>query len=243
MTANNNNDKAMKTTLAGKRINILTSPSFGGDLGETRSFEASLLIHPLERKEVSLLDHEVELIHRYAPHRPFVMAAFEIDDWHLELTPWHDDAISRKPEVGHHADDTLRWVTGELLPELHHRYGPLPAILGGYSLAGLFALWASSLSNVFTAVAAASPSVWISGWREWAEAHPTMAHDVYLSLGTKEEHVRNQSMARVGDNIRFEHDLLQRQLGDDHVTLEWNPGGHFVDGDIRAARAFAWTLK
>lgn len=200
------------------------------------------LIQPLERKEVALVEHEAELVSHYA-HCPFVMAAFEIEDWHLQLTPWHDDAISRKPEVGFHATDTLHFITDVLLPHLQTSYGLQPAVLGGYSLAALFALWASARTDCFTAIAAASPSVWITGWQQWATVHPTLASDVYLSLGNKEEQVRNTSMARVGDNIRFEHQLLAQQLGNDHTILEWNPGGHFHQADMRTARAFAWTLQ
>lgn len=231
----------MKTT----RLNDLSIPV---DIYVCGQPEA-LLIQPLERKEVATIDHEVSLITRHTG-RPFAMAAFKIDDWHLQLTPWHDDAISRREEVGRQAEETLRFITSELLPcvkslltDLSATADNTPVVLGGYSLAGLFSLWASTLSDKFQAIAAASPSVWIRDWQAYASAHPTRAQVVYMSMGRKEEHVRNVSMARVGDNIRFEQALLKQQLGDDRTNLQWNEGGHFVEMDSRTAIAYAWTLN
>ena len=202
----------------------------------------ALLIQPLERKEVATIGHEVALIAQHTP-RPFVMAAFKIDDWHLQMSPWHDDAISRREEVGHHAEETLRFITHRLLPVLQQRFGDLPVVLGGYSLAALFSLWAATQTDVFTGIAAASPSVWIDGWLTFASSHPTLSTVAYLSIGRKEEHVRNLSMARVGANIRFEQQLLEQQLGPNNTTLQWNEGGHFDHMDARTAQAYAWTLN
>lgn len=202
----------------------------------------ALLIQPLERKEVATIGHEVALIAQHTP-RPFVMAAFKIDDWHLQMSPWHDDAISRREEVGHHAEETLRFITHRLLPVLQQRFGDLPVVLGGYSLAALFSLWAATQTDVFTGIAAASPSVWIDGWPTFASSHPTLSKVAYLSIGRKEEHVRNLSMARVGANIRFEQQLLEQQLGPNNTTLQWNEGGHFDHMDARTAQAYAWTLN
>ena len=42
-----------------------------------------------------------------------------------------------------------------LLPALRERYGDLPAVIGGYSLGGLFSLWAAAQTDSFRAVAAA----------------------------------------------------------------------------------------
>lgn len=202
----------------------------------------ALLIQPLERKEVGTIGHEVSLIAQHTPH-PFVMAAFKIDDWHLQMSPWHDDAISRREEVGHHAEETLRFITHRLLPVLQQRFGDLPVVLGGYSLAALFSLWAATQTDVFTGIAAASPSVWIDGWQTFASFHPILSKVAYLSIGRKEEHVRNLSMARVGANIRFEQQLLEQQLGPNNTTLQWNEGGHFDHMDARTAQAYAWTIN
>lgn len=145
-------------------------------------------------------------------------------------------------EAGKHAQETLQYVLVDLIPELQRSWGALPVILGGYSLGGLFALWASSQTDTFQSLAAASPSVWIHKWIPFAKKHPPMAQNVYLSLGDQEEHVKNQAIARVGDNLREQFKLLQTQLGPEHCTLVWEPGNHFTDNEGRLARAFAWCI-
>ena len=201
-----------------------------------------ILIQTLGNHERGIFDRTAELIAESCGV-PFVLAAFQVFDWNLDLTPWHDDAIDRKAEVGTKTGETLGYVTESLLPALEADYGKLPVILGGYSLGGLFALWSSMQTDRFAAIAAASPSLWIKDWLNYAEAHPVQTGKVYLSLGDQEEHVKNRSIARVGDSVRGEYELLQTQLGRENCTLAWNPGGHFQDGDKRLASAFSWCLK
>ena len=201
-----------------------------------------LLIQTLGNQERGIFDRTAGLIAQ-ASGIPFVLAAFQVFDWALDLTPWHDDAINRKPEVGTMTGEMLRYVTESLLPVLEAEYGKLPVILGGYSLGGLFALWSSMQTDRFAAIAAASPSVWIRDWLDYAKAHPVMTGKVYLSLGDQEERVKNRFISRVGDCVRGEYELLEAQLGSANCTLAWNPGGHLQDGDIRLAAAFSWCIN
>ena len=167
-----------------------------------------ILIQPSARHENATLEAEAQKIAELS-QVPFVLATIELEDWMLDLMPWPDGNISRDPEAGKHGQDTLQYVLLSLIPELQSRFGPLPIILGGYSLGGLFALWASTQTDSFKAIAAASPSVWIKDWIPFARKHVPMAEAVYLSLGDKEEHVKNQAIARVGDNLRTQYTLLQ----------------------------------
>ncbi len=201
-----------------------------------------ILIQPSARHENATLESEAAGIAARSPI-PFVLAAFELEDWILDLMPWPDRNISREEEAGKRAQNTLSYVLLSLVPALQERYGRLPMILGGYSLGGLFALWASMQTDCFRAIAAASPSVWIKDWIPYAEKHAPMADRIYLSLGDREEHVRNQAIARVGDNLRAQYGLLQRQLGPDSCTLVWEAGNHFTDNEGRLARAFSWCIR
>ena len=201
-----------------------------------------ILIQPTARHEARHLDEEALLL-AHDSDRGFVFIAFDVEKWAAALMPWHDDAVSKDAEVGSHATATLRFVTHEALPYMMHRYGLLPCIVGGYSLGGLFALWASCLTDSFTAVAAASPSLWIEGWADFAAAHHVSATKVYLSLGDTEEHCKNARMARIGDCLRWQHQLLSEQIGSNNVTLEWNEGNHFHNEAQRMAKAFAWCMR
>lgn len=202
-----------------------------------------ILVQPSARHENATLEAEARQIAGLTPV-PFVLATIELEDWMVDLMPWPDGNVSRDPEAGKHGQETLGYVLTALVPELQQRFGgPLPMILGGYSLGGLFAIWASMQTDSFKAIAAASPSVWIHGWMPFAGKQVPMADYVYLSLGDQEEHVKNQAIARVGDNLRTQYELLQEQLGPDHCSLVWETGGHFADNEGRLARAFARCLE
>ena len=201
----------------------------------------ALLIQPSARHENATLASEAAQIDGLTTI-PFALATVELGDWIADLLPWPDANISRDPAAGTRAQQTLQFVLEALVPALEARFGALPLILGGYSLGGLFALWASAQTDRFCAVAAASPSVWIRDWLPFARKHPPLADAVYLSLGEREEHVRNQAIARVGDCLRTQYALLQEQLGPDRCTLIQEPGNHFTDNEGRLARAFAWCL-
>ncbi len=201
-----------------------------------------ILIQTLGNHERGIFDRTAQLISE-SVDVPFVMVAFQIFDWDLELTPWHDPAINRNPEVGTMTGETLRYVMESLIPTLESAYGTLPLVLGGYSLGGLFALWSASQTNRFAAIAASSPSLWIRNWLDFAKAHSIHSGKVYLSLGDQEEHVRNQAIAQVGNSVRGEYELLQGMIGPSNCTLVWNPGSHFQHEDSRLAAAFAWCVR
>lgn len=203
-----------------------------------------LLIQPSARHETKNdgINREVKALAANAT-KGFAIVFFDTMEWAKALMPWHDEAVSRDEEVGMHAQDTLIYIEESLVPWLHERFGKLPCIIGGYSLGGLFALWAARQSTAFGAVAAASPSLWIKGWADFADNHSLNAQLAYVSLGDREEHCRNQRMARIGDCVRHEHMTLITQLGTSVTTLEWNSGGHFGNEAERTAKAFAWCIE
>ena len=202
-----------------------------------------LLLQMTGKHELQSMDHEVTAIAQGSAHS-FLFAAVPVKSWNDELSPWKSPAVWGKESFGGNAAGTLRFLTEQAIPTLKQQFA-LPEnvriILGGYSLAGLFALWASTQTELFSGVAAASPSVWFPGWMEFEQQHPIQAQCIYLSLGDREERTRNATMAAVGDNIRTMHHELVTHGKD--CALEWNSGGHFKDADLRTARAFRWAME
>ena len=201
-----------------------------------------LLLQMTGEHELQSMESEVTAIAQSAHH--FLFAAIPVESWNDALSPWKSPAVWGKQGFGGKAGDTLRFLTERGIPTLKQQFH-LPEnvkiILGGYSLAGLFALWASTQTKLFYGIAAASPSVWFLGWMEFEQRHPIQAQRVYLSLGDREERTRNAVMAVVGDNIRTLHSQLTECSID--CTLEWNSGGHFKDADMRTAKAFRWMME
>ena len=213
--------------LAGRRVRLLSQE--GPEL---------LLLQPVDEHDARGLDRQWAAM-ATCP-RPLALAAFSVEDWNRDLSPWEAPPVFGKVPFSGGAEATLAFVTGKLLPRLREELGgegDFSLCLGGYSLAGLFALWAATKTELFRGIAAASPSVWFPGWLDYVREHPIRAQRVYLSLGDREERAKNPVMARVGDCIREQYALLQ---GDHSATLEWNPGGHFQDPEERTARAFCW---
>ena len=141
------------------------------------------------------------------------------------------------------AEETLAYIEDVLMPWIRRAYGDMPCVLGGYSLGGLFALWAAYRTESFDGICAVSPSLWVRGWDAYAEGRVACADAVYLSLGDKEERARNVRMAAVGDCVRRQASRLTRQLAEGKTVFEWNRGGHFDDEPGRMARGLAWTAE
>ena len=201
-----------------------------------------LLLQMTDEQELQSMDSEVAAIAQ--SHHKFLFAAVPVMNWNDELSPWEAPAVWGKQGFGGNAADTLHFLTEWVIPTLKQQFNlpeNIKIILGGYSLAGLFALWASTQTNLFCGIAAASPSVWFPGWMEFEQQHPIQTQHVYLSLGDKEEHTKNPVMAAVGDNIRALHSRLTDRGAD--CVLEWNCGGHFKDADLRTAKAFRWVME
>ena len=173
----------------------------------------------------------------------FSFAAVGGFDWNGDLSPWPAPGLSKRdPPFAGRADAFLETLTGGILPGIREALPAAPAysLLAGYSLAGLFAVWALYRTDAFAAIAAVSPSVWFPGWIGFAESHDPLAQCIYLSLGDREEKAKNPVMAQVGDCIRRQHALLEDRGVD--TDLAWNRGNHFADPEERLAKGFAWCL-
>lgn len=174
---------------------------------------------------------------RAQTHAPYRLLAFEADSWADDFSPWAAPAV-RDMTFGGHADRTLDWLRTAAIPFL----GAQRPWIGGYSLAGLFALWALG-SGDFGGAAACSPSLWFPGWAEYADFPLPDGCRVYLSIGKRELHPRNPAMASVGERVQSFVDRLRRDPACRWMQLEYPPGGHFTDPPGRMARGFAALLN
>ncbi len=192
----------------------------------------NVLIQPVDSHDLEGIENEVKAISEMTD-TGFRMIAVRVPDWNRDLSPWTATAVFGKEGFGDGAADFLEGIL-PLCPDGKACY------IGGYSLAGLFALWAAYRTNRFAGVAAASPSVWFPGFTDYMQANRIQSNAVYLSLGDREEKAKNPVMATVGSRIREAEGILKAQ--GIPCALEWNPGNHFRDADIRTAKAFAWVL-
>ncbi len=194
----------------------------------------AVLVQPIDGRDLSGMEQELAALRRMT-NADFRLIAVQVDRWNNDLSPWQAPAVFGREGFGDGAAQTL----AALLPltgDKTKRY-----YLGGYSLAGLFALWAAYQTNAFQGIAAVSPSVWFPGFSTYRQEQKLQCGAVYLSLGNRESKTRHPLMATVGDRIREIHHSLETD--GTACVLEWNQGNHFTEPEIRTAKGFAWLLN
>lgn len=194
----------------------------------------TVLLQPVDARDLGSVEKEISFIRENAD-RDFLLTVFAVNDWNRELSPWEAPAVFGREDFDGCAHDTLNEILSYCTDKTRTYY------IGGYSLAGLFALWAAFKTDIFRGVAAVSPSVWFPGFDDFINEHEIKCKNVYLSLGNKEEKTRNPVMSTVGDKIRTINALLDKQGV--NCVLEWNAGNHFQNPDKRTASGFSWLLN
>lgn len=165
----------------------------------------------------------------------YLLAAVTVDDWNNDLSPWKAPGVFGE-DFGEGADETLDWILNNLIDKDNDQ----KYYLVGYSLAGLFALYSAYKTDVFSGIAAVSPSVWFPDFVSFCQERNILTNNVYLSLGDKEHKTRNTDMAKVKDSIEEIYKDLQTK--NVNCVLEYNPGNHFKDVAERMAKGLSWLL-
>ena len=165
--------------------------------------------------------------------------------WNHDMTPWSAPPVMAgdDPCTGG-ADEYLRLLLERILPEARSRLGGAPRFTGlaGYSLAGLFALYALYRCDAFDRAASMSGSLWFPGFAEYALTHELRKRPdrLYLSLGDRECRTRNPQLKSVQERTEQLADHWKR-LGLE-VQFELNPGNHFRDAELRIAKGIRAML-
>jgi len=169
---------------------------------------------------------------------------YEVEDWNADFSPW-EFKLNKKMSFSGGGRKTLDWLMNDCVPCCEKEYSLMgKRILCGYSLAGLFSLWAFYESQAFSGVISCSGSLWFGDWISYAESHNApQDSSVYLSLGDREEKARDRIMATVGDCTRRQYELVCSDKNLSRHILEWNDGGHFNEPEKRIAKGIRWCVK
>ena len=177
--------------------------------------------------------------------KPFHLVSVTGLRWDEELSPWqHGPVVSQSDHFTGEAEQYARFLTEKIIPSAEEIL-PKPCfrVIAGYSMGGLFALYAPYITEAFSKAVSASGSVWYPGFVEYVKAHDFLqAPDaIYLSLGDKESRTKNQYLSRTENCMNELHSIYQSK-GIDSV-FELNQGNHFRDVPYRLAKGIAWVLK
>lgn len=194
-------------------------------------------------------------LEKFVPNAAYLLVAYETENWNDDFSPWKAVPVFGMEGFGGAADKTLRWLINECIPYIESEDSvyikgakEIFRFAVGYSLAGLFSLWAYCESDLFTGAVCCSGSLWYEGWLEYVNNKQSALarnglHYIYLSLGDKEEKTKNKRMAIVGENTRAVYALLSKNHRNMKCTLEWNSGGHFSEPDMRVAKGIYWVIS
>ena len=177
---------------------------------------------------------------------PFTLIAVSGLDWNHDMAPWDSPAAFKKGEpFTSGADDYLRLLVEEIISRAEKELPVPPAWRGiaGYSLAGLFALYAIYQTDVFSRVGCMSGSLWFPGFKEYVLSHePKRRPDcIYFSLGDREAKTRNPVLKTVQENTEEIQAFYQGEGID--TVFQLNSGNHFVQGIERTVAGIQWLLS
>lgn len=175
--------------------------------------------------------------------KDFSLAVFDVTDWNAQFSPWSAPPVFGKDAFSGKGNDTLRFLEDDFLPEVKSKFPESVVFLTGYSLAGLFSLWALYESEKFNGAVCCSSSLWFDKWDEYASLHRIKSPStIYMSLGDHEEKTKNKVMAKVGDRTRSQAKILKEDPNVEKLYFEWNEGGHFDKPLKRGAKGIARIL-
>ena len=181
-----------------------------------------------------------------------------VDLWEENFSPWCAPRVFAKgPNFGDGAQKTLDTLINQVIPWAESELTNPPAyrMLVGYSLAGLFSLWAGVSQPgaphvdapvaTFQRIGAVSGSFWFPGLLDYVNQQLRggsvgLTH-AYLSLGDREARTPNPQIMHVRENA----ELLASKLESAGITskFELNRGNHFQNVEGRMQKALDWLVK
>lgn len=195
-----------------------------------------------------------------------------VDLWEENFSPWCAPRVFAKgPNFGDGAQKTLDTLINQVIPWAESELSEPPAyrVLVGYSLAGLFSLWAGvspqlsdaaapqvargvargsqldAPATTFQRIGAVSGSFWFPGLLDYVDQQLSggavgLTH-AYLSLGDREARTPNPQIMHVRENA----ELLASKLESAGITsmFELNRGNHFQNVEGRMQKALDWLVK
>lgn len=167
-------------------------------------------------------------------------------DWDYELTPWKAPAVfPGGTEFGGEGSRFLSVLTEKIVPQVESEITDTVLWRGiaGYSLVGLFAIYALYKTDLFSRAASMSGSLWFPDFKEFVltREFKRIPECVYFSLGDKESRTRNPYLKTVQSNT--EEIAAFFRTREIETAFERNPGNHHTDTAARSAVGIRWILE
>ncbi|MBE5783489.1 MAG: alpha/beta hydrolase [Clostridiales bacterium] len=156
-------------------------------------------------------------------------------DWNRDFSPWPAPKVFSKGEDFSGGGDDYLATLGRIIPQWEGEWGikPLWRGIAGYSLAGLFSLYAMTKTGLFSRCGCFSGSLWFPGWTEYLRKSDFIGPPECLcfSLGDQESNTRNPMLSSIAE--KTEETLAYLKSKNIPCIFSWHPGGHFQHVDQR----------
>lgn len=210
-------------------------------LSEGKSSSRLLILHCFSEEEEAV----VKLL-KEQEYFSFPLLCVNNLEWQKDMCPWDSPALinTEKDFIGG-ADEYLSLLEKEIIPKAVEILGEEPShyALAGYSLAGLFALYAGYRSSLFSRFASVSGSLWYPDFLSFAKEKKMLSkvERIYLSLGIEEAKTKHVVLSTIERKTR---ELVEHYQSSGYcVNFELNPGNHFCEVERRIEKAIRWIMK
>ena len=230
----NTNGQTMEAKVLGEKLSE-------GKPSEGKLSNPLLILHCFSEEEEAV----VKLL-KEQEYFSFPLLCINNLDWQKDMCPWDSPALinTEKDFIGG-ADEYLSLLEKKIIPKAVEIHGEEPSYyaLAGYSLAGLFALYAGYRSSLFSRIASVSGSLWYPDFLSFAKEKKMLskAERLYLSLGTEEAKTKHAVLSTIESKTR---ELVEHYQSSGYcVNFELNPGNHFCEVEQRIEKAIRWIMK
>lgn len=166
-------------------------------------------------------------------------------DWNADLSPWAaPSVVTDNDGFTGNAGGFTDFIRESVIPYAESITGaPSYRIIAGYSMAGLYSLYAPYITDIFSRSVCASGSVWYEGFVDFAENNGFVRRPdcIYLSLGDMESRTKNPVLSQTQSCMdRLYHSYSQLGIP---TIFEMNKGNHYKNAVLRLAKGIVWSLK
>ena len=173
----------------------------------------------------------------------YILVTISNLDWNNNLSPWPIENFNGN------ADDYIKILENIIIPRIDEmidkelKLNIKNHIIGGYSLAGLFAIYSLYKTYLFKSAISCSGSLWYPDLIDYIKSNEMIKtpDKIYFSLGNKESKTKNELMSKVEENTKYiERYYKEKKI---ETIYEENEGNHFKDVIERIVKGINWILK
>ena len=181
--------------------------------------------------------------------KEFILVSIGNINWNNDLTPWASSSLYKGgTEYLGYADNYLVEIENDIIPKIEEYILNILNkkisyyAIAGYSLGGLFALYAGFKTNRFKRIASISGSLWYPNFNNYVINNKLSNNidKIYFSLGNKENKSKNEILSKVKDKTMEIYKYVSKSI---NSAYEENEGNHFKDEVLRIVKGIKWILE